>query len=142
MAKVRINRTRSRAYARDWAESNKVGPLSTLITNAARMGAPVLTGALRSSIRDDKKQTALEVRHRIGSRLNYAYLIHVGARPHLIKPRNPKGRLVFFWRKVGRVVSLRSVNHPGFKGVPYLQRPLVEFGTSAGFKVIIYPHIG
>lgn len=36
-----------------------------------------------------------------------------GARPHVIRPRRPGGMLVFYWPKVGRVVHLRKVNHPG-----------------------------
>lgn len=36
-----------------------------------------------------------------------------GSLPHVIRPRKPGGRLVFFWKKLGRMVFLRKVNHPG-----------------------------
>ena len=139
MARVDINRTRSRAYARDWAEGKKVDPLSRQILRAARIEAPVETGLLRLSLRITKSKNPLRITHRVGSRISYARLVHGGARPHRITPRNPNGFLIFFWKKVGRRVKLREVNHPGFKGVKYLQKPLVQYGTAAGFKVVIFP---
>lgn len=142
MARVNINRTRSRAYSRDYAEEHLVGPLARNILQAARREVPVLTGALRLSLSDTKEIFTLGVTHRVGSRNNIAYLVHGGAKAHRIVPRRPGGRLKFFWKKVGRWVSMASVNHPGFKGTPYLQRPLVQYGTAARFRVIIFPQVG
>lgn len=142
MARVNINRTRSRMYARDWADERLVAPLTRDILNGARRLAPVKTGALRASLMQEAEWSPLSVRRRVVARRNYAYLVHGGAKPHKIRPRRPGGRLTFFWRKVGKWVNLAAVNHPGFKGIPYLQRPLVEYGTARRFKVIIYPHVG
>lgn len=141
MARVNINRTRSRLYARDYAEEHLVGPLARNILQAARREAPVRTGLLRVSLSDTREFTTLRVTHRVGTRVNYAYLVHGGARAHRIVPRRPGGRLMFFWKKVGRWVSLASVNHPGFKGTPYLQRPLVVYGNAARFRVIVFPQV-
>jgi hypothetical protein len=43
-----------------------------------------------------------------------------GTAPHLIAARNASA-LFFFWEKMGRNVSFRSVNHPGFKGIFYMK---------------------
>lgn len=139
MARVNINQTRSRVYANGWAEDHLVDPLSRKILMAAKREAPVLTGALRLSLHVEKQIVGFNVTHWVGSRVNHAYLIQSGARPHMIFPRKRGGRLTFYWKKVGRVVNLPYVHHPGFKRVNYLQRPLVEYATAARFKVITYP---
>lgn len=141
MARVNINRTRSRLYARDYAEEHLVGPLARDILQGARREVPVRTGLLRISLSDTKEQFTLGVTHRVGSRVSYAYLVHGGARAHRIVPRHPGGRLTFYWKKVGRWVALKSVNHPGFKGVSYLQRPLVVYGNAARFRVVLFPQV-
>lgn len=142
MARVNINRTRSRAYARDWADDKLVQPLARSILFAAIREVPVLTGTLRSSLNMQIELSPLHVTRRVGSRINYSYLVHGGAKPHLIRPRRPGGRLRFYWKRIGRRVSLPKVNHPGFKGTRYLQDPLVRYGTQHRFKVIIFPHVG
>lgn len=38
-----------------------------------------------------------------------------GSLAHEIRPRKPGGLLVFFWKKLGKVVYLRRVSHPGTK---------------------------
>lgn len=75
----------------------------------------------------------------VGSELRHALVAHVGARPHMIFPRNPGGRLVFYWARVGKFVSLPSVSHPGHGGVAYLTLPLVFHGQANGFIVTIFP---
>lgn len=54
---------------------------------------------------------------------DHALIIHKGTPPHIIKPRFAK-KLVFFWRKAGRVVFKNSVRHPGTSGNPFLVRAL------------------
>lgn len=49
-----------------------------------------------------------------------------GARPHVIRPRRPGGRLVFYWPKVGRTVSLPFVNHPGNAPMRWFRPALVK----------------
>lgn len=36
-----------------------------------------------------------------------------GSMAHPIRPKKPNGLLVFFWKKLGKMVFLRKVNHPG-----------------------------
>lgn len=138
MARLSIDRQQSRAYARDWAEENHVGPLSRKILAAARAQVPVKTGRLRGSLHIDRDMLPLRVTARVGSNVSYAHLIHVGAREHVILPRRSR-KLKFFWRRIGRWVTLARVNHPGFEGTAYLTRPLLVYGTAAGFRVTIFP---
>lgn len=58
----------------------------------------------------------------VGSENPIALLHHEGTIPHVIRPRpgNKRGLLVFYWDKVGHVVSMREVNHPGTKPNRYL----------------------
>lgn len=84
---------------------------------------------------------------RVGSSVNYALVVHQGARRHRILPRN-KRMLSFFWDKAprrmvvqrgpyaGRVL-LKRVMHPGMKGRRYLVVPLLYWGHLRDFKVYV-----
>lgn len=137
MARVNINRTKSRAYARDWAEEKYVEPLSRRVLIDAKALAQVKTGYMRSQLRVTKRRFPLELIHRVGTPAPYAVFPHSGTRPHPIVPRRLNGRLVFFWAKVGRRVSLEMVNHPGSKGSRFLTGPLFAHGIPMGFRVVI-----
>lgn len=50
---------------------------------------------------------------------------HEGTQPHEISPRTAP-RLVFFWPKVGHVVSLARVNHPGTRPNRFLTDSLQD----------------
>lgn len=52
--------------------------------------------------------------------------VHDGTRAHQIRPRRPGGVLRF--EVGGRVVFARVVNHPGYRGDPYLTRALRDAG--------------
>lgn len=54
---------------------------------------------------------------------SYAKMLHDGTAPHTIRAK-PGSRLVFFWHKVGHVVSLEKVFHPGTLANPFLVRAL------------------
>jgi hypothetical protein len=58
-------------------------------------------------------------------RKGYALANDQGAAPHVIRPKRKNGMLVFYWAKVGRVVHLRRVNHPGNRGYYWAERGLV-----------------
>lgn len=77
-----------------------------------------------------------------GRRYPYAASVEGGALPHTYGPRSPESsaRLVFFWRKVGHVVYLTKVNHPGQTGKAYLRIPLLVVCPRNGMRVIIYDH--
>ena len=53
----------------------------------------------------------------------YAYWHHQGTEPHVIEARRAP-LLVFYWKKVGRVVAFPRVQHPGTKPNPFLVRAL------------------
>ena len=55
-------------------------------------------------------------------------ILEYGSRPHVIEPKNPGGRLVFFWPVVGDIVRFKKVNHPGTR--PYaMMISAVEVGA-------------
>jgi hypothetical protein len=75
-----------------------------------------------------------------GRRFPYAASVEGGARRHKI-PLIPKGKgkwLVFFWRKVGHVVYLKQVNHPGQTGKAYLRIPLLVVAPKHNMRVFTY----
>lgn len=87
--------------------------------------APQETGALRAGHALDLGHHGVDrdLEARIIAVPPHAIFVIKGTKPHVIKAkRAPK--LVFFWRKVGRVVSFASVNHPGTKANNYLDRAL------------------
>lgn len=89
-----------------------------------RANVGVKTGALLSTIRvEDESPSVLVTAGRAGRTPQLGYQIY-GTRPHVIRPHGANGRLVFFWAKAGRVVSLRSVNHPGTKANRFVQESL------------------
>lgn len=81
-------------------------------------------------------QTPNRIRGLCGTRVKYAMPIHEGARAHTIRPRNPDGVLRFYWARVGYVVYLKRVNHPGVGGTPFLTSSLADVARSLGFVVV------
>lgn len=71
-----------------------------------------------------------------GRHYPYAASVEGGAVRHTIRPRSPGGYLHFYWRKIGKTVTLRSVNHPGQVGKAYLRIPLLVVGPK--YNMIVY----
>ena len=71
------------------------------------------TGALSNSIKSYHLGNAKGQFLGIRAEKPYATAVHEGALPHVIRPKNPDGKLVFF--KGGRMIVTRQVNHPGIK---------------------------
>lgn len=89
-----------------------------------RANVGVKTGELLSTIRTEEDPPAVLVTAgRAGRTPQLGYQIY-GTGPHVIRPRNPGGRLVFFWDKAGRVVYLKSVNHPGTRRNAFVQESI------------------
>lgn len=102
-------------------------------------GGPYSTGALKRSI---KWKVTTNIRGRVagesGSDLPYAIFPERGTQPHAIYPvRSPY--LKFFWRRLGRVVRLPRVSHPGSPAQNYMTRALLEVAPRRGYRVVIYP---
>lgn len=56
----------------------------------------------------------------------HTILVHDGSRRHFIRPRNPRGFLRF--QVGGRIVYAKVVNHPGYRGDPFLTKALRDAG--------------
>jgi hypothetical protein len=56
----------------------------------------------------------------------HTILVHNGSRRHPIRPRRPGGWLRF--EVGGRIVYARAVNHPGYRGDPFMTRALRDAG--------------
>lgn len=88
-----------------------------------RQRAGVKTGALRASLKSKhgRADSLGNLSFDAGSwTVSYAIIHELGSKPHIILPKNPNGKLVFFWPKVGRVVAFKSVQHPGTPAYRFL----------------------
>lgn len=86
--------------------------------------ANVRTGLMVGRMHYEKKTYARGIGFLAGSNAPYTLYVDQGTMPHKITPRKPGGRLVFFWPKVGMVVHLKSVMHPGTKKYDFLTKGL------------------
>lgn len=89
------------------------------------------TGALLRAVGKGRQQFgARGIETTVGANAGDAPLIGVafwndqGTKRHVIRPRpsNTHGTLVFFWAKVGHVVYLKKVNHPGNRKYDWAMR--------------------
>jgi|SRR5690606_34873846 len=85
-----------------------------LVGVAARVAAPKDTGRLAAGHKTDYGHHGpkRDLESRVVAVPEHAIFVIKGTMPHVIRARRAP-RLVFFWPKVGRVVSFKSVNHPG-----------------------------
>lgn len=56
-------------------------------------------------------------------RVNYAMFVHFGTRPHEITPKHKKA---LRWTSMEKFVFAKRVEHPGYKGDPFLYNALQE----------------
>jgi hypothetical protein len=130
VARVVIFDTRAR-HAANQAAADFVREILRQIQFRARVRVshgPYTTGRLAQSIERHGPTFDFDrVSGYVGSNLHYASIVEDGSGlygPHrstyLIRPRGAH-KLRFYWRKVGRIVSLDMVNHPGQRGKNYLQ---------------------
>lgn len=85
----------------------------------------VRTGKLRLDIKSKERYVVDGIMFEVGNwSTRYAAAHHEGAKPHVIVPRKPGGRLVF--KVAGKTVFAKKVNHPGNAPNPYLRRWLNE----------------
>jgi hypothetical protein len=93
--------------------------------SGARRMVGVKTGALRKNIRAHHLGNFTGQYVVLRADLPYALLHHQGTKPHIIRPRETDGVLVFKGKR-GRVVTT-MVRHPGTRPNPYLSRQLLHF---------------
>ena len=58
-----------------------------------------------------------------GKKFNYAYFVHEGTRPHTITPKKKKA---LRWVGGGGFIFSKKVEHPGYKGDPFLMDAAVK----------------
>lgn len=86
------------------------------VEQQAVMESPIDTGRLRQSIHQGIVWGPLY--GAVGPTVNYAYWVHQGSRPHLIRVRNKR---VLANRRTGQIFG-KLVHHPGYKGNPFMKR--------------------
>lgn len=105
---------------------------------------PYTTGRLAASIR--AKGPFMDfgrVKGTVGSELNYAAAVEGGSGLYgPLRSKYPiypvRARLLrFYWRKVGRVVALPDVSHPGQRGKGYLKQATQSVARRHNMIVII-----
>lgn len=113
---------------------SKIPDITRMVANRvrAKLAPGVLfktTTRLLPAVRAEMREDAHQIYGRVFIDSSFpplvATVLERGARPHVITARNAPA-LSFFWDKLGRRVSFRSVNHPGFRGRSYMQSTLDE----------------
>lgn len=144
MARVEIYQPKTDNFAQNLA-FKKVKQLITVVQLEARRHATRYTG---NSVPEPTGRFALTIRSNVGRKGRWsvvgtvgssdrlAMVLHIGAKPHVIRPVNAGG-LRFFWKQKGRFVCIKGpVYHPGMQGKFYLTNPLRIEGPRLGFRVI------
>lgn len=98
---------------------------ANIATAKAKIAVGVRTGALRDSINKRHLGNVTGQYIWIGSEKSYAYYHHEGTEPHIIRPREQGGVLVF--RGSRGVVRTHMVKHPGTRANKYLSDQLHHF---------------
>lgn len=105
-------------------KAHKVAAHARLLAPKPGQGRGYATGETMATIHVDGPtigRTGPEVR--IVSGTDHAVFLHEGTPPHEIRPRGAN-KMVFFWRKAGRVVFMDRVRHPGTRSQPFLVNAL------------------
>ncbi|MCM6777937.1 hypothetical protein NDR87_31435 [Nocardia sp. CDC159] len=91
--------------------------LGRAITTTARRRVNVRSGRLRSTIGHRVTPAGPVVRLDVFATARHARYVHDGTRPHVITPRRAA---VLRFEVGGRTVFARRVQHPGYRGNPFL----------------------
>ena len=147
MAKVTIYHSKARRESNKEAE-DFIRQVLREIQFQARLHivfGPYTTGRLASSLRTRGPFMEFgRVTGSVGSDLPYAAAVEGGSGLHgprrskyVIRPNRAK-MLKFYWRKVGRVVVLPKVNHPGQRGKDYLLKAAQSVSRRHNMLLIIH----
>lgn len=109
-----------------------VAETARMITNRARVEAPVRTGNLRALIGMRMRVQRAAVIGEVESRAKYSIYVHEPTRPHLI--RAVRGQALRFELPPGHVMFRRMVRHPGTRGNPFLRRPMIQVAVPRDFR--------
>lgn len=136
---IRLSRFDLRALSTRYATRlvEKVTKEVELLAKLEARG-PYATGATAASIHSSVYMIGSTVHGDVRASTPHAHLAHDGARPHIIRPRNPGGKLRFYWRKVGHTVTFDRVSHPGMRGKQFLSGPMERVGRRNRFIVVTY----
>lgn len=103
---------------------HSVGRLAKETVFRQKVLANKRSGAMAGSLTYKKGKTSKGIMFEAGSwSIPYTLFMEEGTKPHTITPKNAP-RLVFFWPKAGKVMHLKSVNHPGTKPYGFLKEGL------------------
>lgn len=108
--------------------ANKGADFSRRLVAAAKDEAPERTGRLKRNIKATPVKFTGPYRAEGGAEVDpaavpYAPIVRWGSRPHVIRARRAPA-LHFYWERVGHEVFFKSVNHPGTKPNPFMERAL------------------
>ncbi|SCF98448.1 Bacteriophage HK97-gp10, putative tail-component [Streptomyces sp. MnatMP-M17] len=131
MARVRLDRAALNRTIRG-ANRRELEAAGRQLLNRARILAPVDTGRLRASLRQEFRRTyTLRPMVTVGSDVEYAPWVNDGTGPHIIRPRRAQAlRFVVG----GRVVYAKVVHHPGTHARPFLDQALRETAAARGYS--------
>jgi hypothetical protein len=132
---ARVRYTQFDAVAREVGRQAAVDSargMTRLTFLQAQAGVPVDTGTLSASGHYNVDRGISGAIGTVGYRADHAMAVHEGARPHVIRPRDPRGSLVF--RAGGRLIFTKQVNHPGNQGNPWLYKALVHQARVHGYS--------
>lgn len=104
----------------DAIEASVIRQMAQIAYDSAERGADAhtKTGAMRQSLFARAIPKGREVGHDL-QRAPHALFVQLGARPHVIEPKKKKA---LRWTAGGAFVFAKRVNHPGYRGDPYLVR--------------------
>jgi hypothetical protein len=87
------------------------------VLTEASLRCNVRTGTLRSSLYLSMETLGFKV----GSTMPYALFVHEGTRPHVIRPNTARA---LRFEAAGGVRFAQKVNHPGYRGNPFLREAM------------------
>lgn len=92
----------------------RLADATKLVAVTAKVVAPKDTGELAGGHETDYGHhgSRRDLESRVVAIPEHAIFVIKGTQPHIIKART-KPLLVFFWKKVGHVVTFKQVSHPG-----------------------------
>ncbi len=105
-------------------QTQRVGRLANQVFDDVQAGADAhtQTGALADSVQMRSIKDGYEIFHDL-QRAPHALFVHWGTRPHVIKPKHKKS---LRWVSGNQFIFAQFVNHPGYKGDPYMVRAATD----------------